>query len=534
MRALDNAIDTSNALRSSVYQLRMSKQVDMEDALSSARGGSSYTSGSSGRDSQKYALFHGWLYSAVHALGIEAASQPVNIARLTSLGSEHEEEEKRQMNQVKSWIISRMTEATRNKMIHYDMEIIENHPVLTALENPNPIQSRWQFVYTFVCNLNLTGWAYIVADVGENGIPEYYSLPTTWVHPIHTKGPFSEFKIFNPKDPGAQHDAKTVGRESVAFAHLPNPSDPLSAMAPSSAQIRAIRIDDHIQTSQDGFFNRGIFPSVIISVGREPHPEVQGGVRPRLSATQRRQIQGAIRKTMAGVENYGEPAILDGLIENIERFSATSTEMGWKESELTVRSRILSAYAVHPFILGEPVNLGGYAQAAVIERRFHKRVNTFLDMLGNVLTNFVRLRQNEPNLLVWWDKCESVDPSIEAREWQTARQNGDVTRNEYRSRLGLPPSEEGERSSLLQSVGSISGLTNLMNSVGQGQIPQEVAAKMIELLFGVTPEEASELVNGFDVNPAEIVEVLSSMVETMKRPIKIDLPKITMDSIGGK
>jgi hypothetical protein len=92
---------------------------------------------------------------------------------------------------------------------------------------------------------------------------------------------------------------------------------------------------------------------------------------------------------MGGVANYGEPAIVDGMIESVTRLSATQNEMGWEKSEDKIRTRILSAFGVHPYILGEPVGVGGYAQVVNIEKRFYKRVNTFLDMLSTVVTNFV-------------------------------------------------------------------------------------------------------------------------------------------------
>ena len=65
------------------------------------------------------------------------------------------------------------------------MEVLEDHPLLDVLERPNPIQYRWQFVYSFVANLNLTGRAYVVRDEGEDGRTEFYCPPTTWVKPNH-------------------------------------------------------------------------------------------------------------------------------------------------------------------------------------------------------------------------------------------------------------------------------------------------------------------------------------------------------------
>ncbi|MDQ6959976.1 MAG: phage portal protein, partial [Mariprofundaceae bacterium] len=306
-----------------------------------------------GADRQRYGLFRGWLYAAINALASEAAGQSVHLGRL--LGAEPNPELRAVPPARKAWFRSRMTATAESKTAHGELEVIQSHPLLDSLERPNPVQHRWQFVYNFVANLNLTGWSYIIGDTDEDGRPQFYALPTTWIKPDHKEGPFSRFFIVDPKKPTGDMGKEPLDRTQVAFAHLPNPSDPLSALAPAQAQIMAIRIDDHIQASQERFFENGIFPSVIVTIGKNPHPDVPGGVRPRLSGAQRRQVHGAIRKEMSTVANYGNPAIVDGLIESITRLSATQNEMGWEKSERVIKERILSAFAVHEYILGASI-----------------------------------------------------------------------------------------------------------------------------------------------------------------------------------
>ena len=175
-----------------------------------------------------------------------------------------------------------------------------------------------------------------------------------------------------------------------------------------------------------------------------------------------------IRKTMGGVANYGNPAIVDGLIENITRLSATQNEMGWEKSEDKVKSRILSSFCVHPYILGEPVNVGGYAQAAKIEERFCKRVNTFLNMLSGIVTNFGSSLVNEA-LVVWWEQCQPHDPSIRAKQITDARKNGDISRNEVRAEC------------------RILGLHRPRGFAGSGRFPQDEPDGSRESLSRVVP-----------------------------------------------
>ena len=440
------------------------------------------------KNRERYSLFRGWLYAAINALAAEAAGQPVVVAKLKGTG------ETPKAN--KALTVSKMTSGARNKAASQEFEILVEHPLIGILDEPNTIQTRWSFVYGFVANLNLTGFGYIVGGENEEGNFEFYSLPTTWVRPNHEEGPFSRFKVVDPANPTAGNDDEWLTRENVAFAMLPSPADPRVAYPPAQSQMPAIRIDDFIQSSQAQFFDNGIFPGAIVTIGKDPHPEVSGeGKRPRLTAAQRRQVIGAIRKVMGGVANYGNPAIVDGLIEKIERLSMTSNEMGWEKSEDKVRTRILSAFGVHPYILGEPVGVGGYAQVANIEKRFYKRVNTFLDMLGTVVSNFIApaVGKEGENTLAWWEECQAVDPGLRWSNLQTARRNGDVSRNEIRAELGLPPDETGGDQTKNYSAGDVNAIVALQGAVSKGVVEPQQAAEIYMVAFDMDAKTAKKV-----------------------------------------
>lgn len=498
MNALQKSLQRSNAMIATVQTRALQQKAGgMVDGLSPSVGTLSDWH-SNAKDRERYSQFRGWLYAAVNALASEAAGQPVNVGRLA--GDESPAEPKSRPRGAKArHYRMKMTQNIGRKAADHQLEVLPNHQLLRVLEHPNPIQYKWQFVYSFIANLCLTGWSYIVADQpkGKRGEPapvNFYSLPTTWVRPDHRDGPFSRFKIVNPRRPSESSDDKDwLDRSQVGFAYLPNPSDPLSAMAPAASQQEAIKIDTAIQKCQSLFFDNGVFPSVVVTIGKDPHPDVPGGVRPRLTAPQRRQVIGAIRKSMGSVANYGNPAIVDGMIESIERLSATQNEIGWEKSETTVRTRILSAFGVHPYILGEPVGVGGYAQAAKIEERFCKRVNTYLDMLSILISEFARATGEDSNLLVWWEKTEPHDPSLHWTNVRAARSSGDITQNEMRAMLGLPPDEDRNESVI--SGAQVSSVIQLLGQVGAGTVTKE-QARAVLVGMGLPDELAEEMAEG--------------------------------------
>ena len=511
MNALTKSLQRSRAVVSQAQTeaLQMKRSGPMVSQMDS---GNNYGLQGMGRYRNRYSLFRGWLYSAINALATAGGMQPVNVGRLS--GSS----EKRSVPEKKAVLFDRlkMTKSMESKAANLELEILKDHEWNRVLEQPNPIQSRSQFTYMFISNLCLTGWGFIVGNESTDGKIEFYALPTSWIVPCGSKeeGRFAKFRIRNPKDPGAWAGTEPLDRSQVGFAHLPDPSNPASAFSPTDAQIMAIRIDDHIQTSQERFFENGIFPSVLVTVGKDPHPDVPGeGLRPRLTAAQRRQVHGAIKKVMGGVGNYGNPGIIDGLIERIDRLSATSNEMGWEKSESKARNRILSVYGVNPFILGEPMNIGGYAQAAVIQSIFYKRVNGYLDMLGQVMTNFAS-NQTSERLLVWWEKCEADDPALRWQNLREARRNEDISQNEFRALLGLPPDEDRNESRInRQAVGSI---TQLLQQVGSGLIAPDQAAGVLTGM-GLPDELAVRIAGtGKQQQEQEATDVLEEAVSVLR------------------
>jgi phage portal protein BeeE len=520
---LTKAIDQGNACiaQTMIHAQQMKDAGTLISSLSPGIAGESMFGGykSQQRNKENYGAFHGWLYSAINALASESAGQPATLARIESSKTT---QKKRGPSGKKS--IALLPKHVRAKAAQQELDVLIDHPLIKSLEQPNPIQARWQFVYSFVASLNLTGWAYVVFDVDKDGNLEMYSLPSTWVRPDHKNGPFSRFYVSDPKDSSASVK-EPLTRDNVAFAYLPDPGNPLSAIAPVTSQMPAVRIDRFIQSSQEQHFRRGIFPSVVVTIGKDPHPDVPGGIRPRLSGAQRRQVHAAINKAMGGIANYGSPAIVDGLIENIARFSNTENEMGWSRSEDKIRTRILSAFGVHPYILGEPVSVGGYAQAAKIEERFCKRVNTFLEMLSLLVTKVVQSTEGQEDLQVWWEEAKPHDPSLRWQGVQFARTNGDISQNELRAELGYPPDEDSNQANL--SGSGAAQVVQLLAQVGAGAITND-QAKATMVAMGLSDDQATAIAGqpSKEATVQQATEAVNKAIAELKRPISFDVGSV--------
>ena len=498
MDILQQALARSRSVASQAQKQALSIDVKNVISDSSLSGFSVGAKGQrdSGKSRRKYDQYKGWVFSAINVIARKASSQPVHIARVTTASTD-----KRKLSCTKA-LRTKMTKCMSVKYVDNELEIIGNHPLVNVLEHPNKYQNRNQFIYMFVCNLILTGRSYVIRDTNKDGQPCFIALPSSWVRPDpNAPEPFSRFIVSDPKRPG---EGTTFDASQVGFAYLPDPADPTGSKAPAEAQDSALTIDEQIQTSQTVFFDNGIFPSVMIIVGKNPLPGGPNGMgRPILTPEQRRQVYGVLRRRGAGIQNSGEPAILDGMIEDIKPMSHSHREMGWEKSEEAVKKRILSAYGINPFVLGEK-SPGSYAQMYIVYQQFFDIVNDYLDVLSNIMT-MLTMGEDEENLLVFYEKCIAVDPEMERRVWEYAAKEGLVSQNEYRAWMGLGPDPDGNQKHLRSET--LTPIHNLLKSVGEGSIAPEQVVGVLECV-GV-PTDKAKIIAGkgkmVDPEPAQNV-----------------------------
>ena len=513
MSAIENAIAVADSRRNVTRSV-------MKSIGATSLGGTThgaYDSIAGMQTQRQYQLYRGWVHSCIHAIGEAACSQPMRVAKKKKskirkppgkMTKKTWSDKQRQDNvDFPNEIWEKTPAFIRTKRKRDELKLIDDHPILDGMKNPNNVQTQSTFIYTWIVNLLLTGEAYVIeGDAKKNETtgemePEFWVLPTAWIVPDHSKGAFAEFRIVDPNKPTA--DRTPISGDRLRFAHLPDPANPLKGLATAKAQANAVSIDAKIQTSQVAHFDNGIHPSVLITIGRNPFGEFnesgKEGSRPLLTPAQRRQIDTAINKVHAGVHNAGRPAILDGLIENITRFSATSQEMGWEKSEKSVKQRILSAFGVHPFVLGEMAP-GSYSQAFVIMQKFYDKVNGYLNTLSQILADFIPAKYGYEDLTVWIEERKAEDKALQLKQWETARKNQDVTQNEFRHFMGLPPDEDSNQQYLDKTM--FANAMKAAESVANGNIKRDQAISLLKAAG--LPTSISEEIAGPEPTPEEI------------------------------
>lgn len=365
--------------------------------------------------------FTSWTYSCVRAIASRIAGQPVRLARRVRGGSPAGLK-----GNVPRWV----------KDAGVGLEPVERHPLLEALQNPNPIHVTWSLMFGTAASLELTGRGYWFMD-REAGKPRIYPVPVPWTTPVHEGGRF--YDSYDVLPPGAVEPTRVAGEDMVHFSY-PDPADPLGVVSPFKAAAAAVASDEAIQTAQNRMF-RSVFPGLAVILGKIDQASGAKG-RPRLSEDQKRELISAVLGRFRGVRNFDEPIILDALIEDLKRVNPDLREMDFLESGKGVKERICQAFGVNPIILGaiEGANRASSREAA---GHFADLLNPKLALMGQTLTGWCGPWFGDEGLVVYFDEVRPRDAEEERNRMSIAARSGAVTLNELRAFAGLPALASG-------------------------------------------------------------------------------------------
>lgn len=406
------------------------------------------------RHSEQYKHNVGWTFTAVHRIATRFSDQPARVGRLLPPdASEY----------VRSWAKRHGFKAVdsawrgrfgrrllsahereymprRLKSAPGEYEIIDTHPILATLADPNAIMTASTLYYSTVASFELTGKAFWWWPI-EKGEQRVYHLPSDWVTPKHTDT--AMYVAYDVKPPGYFAESITVPAEEITPFLLPDPSDPHRSISPAQTQAPAIAADEAIQIAQARQFANDMYPGLILKAGRLPGIDGKPGERPVLTRSQRKALIEAIRAIHEGVVNYREPFIVDGLIEGIERMTYAPQEMDYLQSGQSTKSRIMQAFGVNPFLSGENVTIG-YAQASVAEDVFLANV---INPLGRLMGEAVSKRLKDEGCVFWFEEAVPRNPDLKLKKYTLALNNQVepmVSREEFRREVLQLADDDGD------------------------------------------------------------------------------------------
>jgi HK97 family phage portal protein len=369
--------------------------------------------------------YNGWVYSSIRPIAQRIAGQPIRLARKVRRSTA------RGLKDCPTWV--------KQSAPGRALELIESHPLLDALNDPNEVMVSWSLMYSVVAALQLTGKAYLWASDQPDGKLSLWPLPPSWVEPKNDGDRLFGAYVVRPR---WSVDSFVIPGEDVARFYLPDPANPLGSVAPLAANGRAVVSDESIQEAQRKAFSNGVFPGVMLTIGR--HPDVQGmpGQRPILTKVQREQITAAFKAFYRGVTQADEPLILDGMLEDCRPFTRSPQEMAFLESGDSTKARIAQGFGTNPLIMGE-IHGANRAQAVVAEESFlSNTVNPLSTLISQVMTGWVALKYG-PDLILWLEEARAKDTEQERLDTDQLIRARAITLDELRARHNLPPLPSG-------------------------------------------------------------------------------------------
>lgn len=359
-----------------------------------------------------------------------------------------------------------------------DIEQVESHAFLDALDNPNDYDVRFSLLFRTAWSLRATGKAiWWLDDKSEPGRLKIFYFPSHWAKPEHEENrPFARWRVCPPNVAG---DGFPVEHKDIVYFAMPDAANPLKCLSALRSQAKAVNLDHKILAAQSNKMDEGIRPSVVIRAGTIPSPG-GGEERMELTAKQRTQLMEALKAYYSGTTRDGEPFIVDRLIESIDNFGRSPQEFDFGESSMMMKNRIQHGQGVNPIVTGQ-VEGANRASAAVAQEIFYSLVvNPMLAIMSQTLTRDIGMRYPVPagrSLHIWFEPARARDEELKLKETQALFAGGTLTLNEARQRHGLPRLDDPA--------------ADLLPAIAPPQPPPEVGTQRAAA--------SKQLVGGFDI-----------------------------------
>lgn len=222
-------------------------------------------------------------------------------------------------------------------------EELKDHPLRKLIERPNPLLSEYDFWYTTIIVLKLSGICYWEKQRNQTSdVIGLWPVRPDWVAPIRTQN--KGIESYQISIGGV--DVGQVAAENMIVFRLPDPLDLLFGhTSPIEVLARVADVDNSLTDFLKMFMERGATPPAVLTT----------------KATKLRDEQVAdIRRRWAerysGALNWLVPAVLDNDV-TYQRIGLTFKEMEFSGIDSRDEARIFMVLQVPPIIVGALVGL---------------------------------------------------------------------------------------------------------------------------------------------------------------------------------
>ena len=374
---------------------------------------------------RQYSAFKNTVATAVRPIIVRFAGQPVRVGYTVSR-SEMESEKDMSTLRTKAFSLAGEKSIRENApptvkaSIGSSVTTIESHPLLDLIGNPNEYMTGYGLMQCTAASLCLTGrvawWFDSSGDPREETgtTTRLWYVPWHWLTPSGPRNnPYASYKLRMPH--AGEID---IAGEDIFYSMVPHAIDPSKSWSAIQSQAASVDTDENILMAQHTSMKNVIRPNLIITAGRMPGmPNGSGGSKgPRalLDRTARESLTNAIKEHYQGVMKYGEPLILDALIEDVRPLIAGPMELDLVNSSAVTQSRIMQGVGTSPVVAGYSENANRSGSVVAHEIFYELVLNPLLALFGQSLDVMAKRRYGSARggrtaIKVWMDEAKPRD-----------------------------------------------------------------------------------------------------------------------------
>ena len=339
--------------------------------------------------------------------------------------------------------ISQAAASINFKVYQGDVEL-EQHPLLTLLNKPNPIQAGNEYFQSLYAYILLSGNSFAISSTA-GGLPsELHLLRPDRVEVIPSNNAIPKgynYKL-NGKVVKTYEADPFTGQSEVKHFKTWNPLDDYLGMSPLMAA--SIDVDQHnlIAKHNIALLVNGARPSGAVIF----KPTDTSGNPMMMSDMQRKQVQDDLNRRMSGTNNSGKPMLLEGDFDWKE-MGMTPRDMDFLQNKHMAAKDIALCFGIPSQIIGIP---DSQTYSNIQEARLAMYEETIIPLamrICNDLNEWLAPSFGD-NIKIDYD-YDSIPAMVERRKRvyenvTAAVREGIITRNEARERLGLSPIDGGD------------------------------------------------------------------------------------------
>ena len=363
------------------------------------------------------------VYACVNEIANAAAGIPWTLMRKAGRTSGRLEKVINLQTATKAWAMYQRTGDYRFRKA-VETSKIEEHPLLTLLQRPNPRVKGTAMRRERAAWLLLTGNTYL-KKVG----PLTRKAPPTALYVM--AAPFMRVVVgdrFNPvaEYVFAQGTPNEERHEALTVNHLKlfNPTDPVYGLSPIAAAALSVDTDN-----EAALWNLRL----IQNSGRVPGAFVAAG---NLAPDQKADLREQVKRKVAGAMNAGKPLVLDGGV-SWQPFGISPADMDWLNSRRNAKVEVCVVYGVPPELIGDSTNKT-YSNFQEARKAFYlETILPYMDVERDEYNDFLTPDYGEDLLLDYdRDQIEAIQEDRTA-VFDRAERSTFLTIDERRAMVGL-------------------------------------------------------------------------------------------------